>query len=292
MGFKCGLVGLPNSGKSTIFNALTCLHVEASAYPFCTIDPHVGIIPIEDSRLDIVNQAAGSQKKVPTTIEFVDIAGLVKGASQGEGMGNQFLSHITRSDAIAHVVRCFEEGNVSHTYQTLDPERDAGVVTLELILKDLEILEKRLGKTINAAKSGDSRFRHEVEALESLQAHLSSGGEIRHMNLTETQERLVHEMNLLSAKPVMFIANTDEHHLKDSTLVNTLTRYAERAGAPCIVFCGKVQAEIAELDPEDQAAFLGAMGLDETGLQKLAKTGYGLLNLISFFTANENEAHA
>jgi len=292
MGFKCGLIGLPNVGKSTIFNAMTNMGVEASAYPFCTIDPHFGIVPLEDHRLDTVHRIVGSAKKTPTVLEFVDIAGLVQGANQGEGLGNQFLSHIGRVDAIAHIIRCFEDSNVSHTYEDLDPVRDAQIVTSELILKDLEIVEKRMAKTRTAAKSGDAKLKKELSALEPLVQTLSQENEIRDVTLDNFQADLVREMNLLTAKPVIFIANVDESHLKDSPLVKALTDHADSQGVPCVPFCGKVQAEIAELDQTDQLEFLQAMGLDETGLQKLVKAGYRVLNLITFFTANENEAHA
>ena len=292
MGFKCGLVGLPNVGKSTIFNAMTNQGVEASAYPFCTIDPHFGIVPLMDERLDTVHKLVGSAKKTPTVLEFVDIAGLVQGASKGEGLGNQFLSHISRVDAIAQIIRCFEDPNVSHSYENLDPLRDAQVVTVELILKDMEIVEKRITKSRTAAKSGDPQQKKEVAALEPILRHLSDEKEIRILKLDETQGYLVREMNLLTAKPVIYVANVDEEHLKDSPLVKKLSDFAESQNAPCIPFCGKVQAEIAELDQTDQLEFLSAMGLDETGLQKVVKAGYGVLDLITFFTANENEAHA
>lgn len=292
MGFKCGLVGLPNAGKSTIFNAMTNLNVEASAYPFCTIEPHVGIVPLDDDRLDLVQKIIGSPKKTPTILEFIDIAGLVKGSSQGEGLGNQFLSHIGSVDAVAHVVRCFEEQNVSHPYETLDPERDANIVADELIFKDIEILERRLSKLKTAAKSGDPQSRKTVASLEPLLEYLLSGKEIRHFNLNEDQKTLIHEINLLTAKPVLFIANVDENHLKESSLVGALTNHAKQLQSQCISFCGQVQAEIAELDQTDQLEFLKAMDLDETGLQKIVKAGYSALNLITFFTANENEAHA
>ena len=292
MGFKCGLVGLPNAGKSTVFNALTNIGVDASAYPFCTIDPHFGIVPLEDERLDHIHRIVGSAKKTPTVLEFVDIAGLISGASQGEGLGNQFLAHIGRVDAVAHIVRCFHDPNVSHPYETLDPVRDAQVVTAELILKDLEIVEKHLHKIQTAAKSGDPQAKKTIAILEHLLDHLAAEKEIGTLNEDEEEEHLVRQMNLLTAKPVIFVANVDETHLRKSPLVKALTDHAASQNAPCIPFCGKVQAEIAQLDQKDQLAFLQAMGLDETGLQKLVRAGYDVLRLITFFTANENEAHA
>ena len=292
MGFKCGLVGLPNAGKSTIFNAITNLGVEASAYPFCTIEPHFGIVPLEDERLDKIYSIIGSSKKTPTVLEFVDIAGLVEGANKGEGLGNQFLSHIASVDAIAHIIRCFEDPNVSHPYQTLDPVRDAKIVTMELILKDIEIVEKQIKKYRTAAKTGDPKSKKTLAALEALLQHLSSGKELRTMETNEEEENIIHQLNLLTGKPVIYVANVDEEHIKQSKLVKSLNDYANSIGSSCISFCGKAQAEIAELDEKDQAEFLKAMGLDETGLQKLVKAGYNTLNLITFFTANENEARA
>lgn len=292
MGFKCGLIGLPNAGKSTIFNALTHLQVEASAYPFCTIDPHFGMVPLSDDRLDFIFETVGSEKKVPTTLEFVDIAGLVKGASQGEGLGNQFLSHIGQVDAIAHVVRCFEDENVSHPYDTLDPVRDVQDVTLELILKDMEIIERRISKIKTAARSGDPSLKKSLTALEALHERLSQETEIRLCELTDMEKQLAHEMNCLTAKPVIFISNVDENHLRDSPYVRSLSEYSRSLDAPCLPFCGKIQAEISELEQPDQLEYLNAMGLEETALQKIVRAGYDVLHLLTFFTANENETHA
>ncbi len=292
MGFKCGFIGLPNAGKSTVFNALTNMHVEASAYPFCTIDPHFGIVPLEDERLNQIHQIVGSKKRSFTSLEFFDIAGLVQGASKGEGLGNQFLSHIGQVDAIAHIVRCFEDPNVSHPYQSLDPVRDARMVTSELILKDIEIVEKQLSKYRTASKSGNMQSKKIFASLESILDHLSSENELRNITLDENQKQIVRESNLLTAKPVIFIANIDENHLKKSPLVQSLHEHATTVNAPVVTFCGKVQAEISELDQKDQLAFLKAMNLEETGIQKLVRTGYDVLHLITFFTANENEAHA
>ncbi len=292
MGFSCGFVGLPNAGKSTIFNAVTSQRVEASAYPFCTIDPHHGIVPLRDRRLEALQKVVGSARIVPTTLEFVDIAGLVRGASTGEGLGNQFLSHLGRVDAVAHVVRCFEDQNVSHPSGGLDPAADADLVTTELILKDLEIVENNFKKLKTAARTGDSGARKEAAVLEELSARLSEGKEIRRLQLDDETWALSRRLNLITAKPLFFIANVDENHLHQSPLVEALERHARAVGTGCISFCGKTQAEISELDHEDQLVFLREMGLDETGLQKLVRTGYTVLNLITFFTANENECHA
>lgn len=292
MGFNCGLVGLPNAGKSTVFNAITNLNVEASAYPFCTIKPHFGIVPLHDKRLDRVHQIIGSAKKTETILEFVDIAGLVRGASQGEGLGNQFLSHISQVDAVAQIVRCFEDKNVAHSYGALDPKRDAEMITTELILNDLERVERQINKISHAAKTGNKEAQKTINVLESIRRPLAEGRELRTLDLSENQQDLIRENNLLTAKPVIFIANVDENHLADSPLTQQLAAHARTVGSPCIAFAGKIQAEIAELDREEQREFLKAMNLDETGLQKMVRAGYEVLNLVTFFTANENEAHA
>jgi GTP-binding protein YchF len=292
MGFKLGLVGLPNAGKSTVFNALTRLHVAAESYPFCTIDPNVGIVPLEDPRLERIQQIVGSSKRTPTVLEFIDIAGLVKGASKGEGLGNQFLSNIQRVDAVAHVVRCFEDPNVSHPEGSLDAVRDAQIVTLELILKDLEVVERRLERIRTAARSGDSHARKELEALEPIREHLLAEQEVRSMALDEEQQRIVREMNLLTAKPVLFIANVDEEHLDESPEADQLEAHARQVRALCVRLAGKLLAELTELDEASQKEFLQDFGLQETGLQQVVRAGYEVLRLITFFTANENEARA
>ena len=291
MGFKCGLVGLPNAGKSTVFNAMTVLGVEASAYPFCTIDPHFGVVPMTDRRLDVVHRIAGSAKKTPTILEFVDIAGLVKGASKGEGLGNQFLSHIQRVDAVAHVVRCFEDENVSHPYGSLDPVRDAEIVETELVLKDMETLDRGIGKIRAAAKSGIPDMAKKLAAYESVEAVLNIQP-IQTGGFNDDQKLAIRELNLLSFKPVIFIANADEKSGPDSITVQKLAAFAASRRSLCIPFYGKVQAEIAEMEQGEQSEFLNAMGIRENGVGMLIQAGYAILHLITFFTANENEAHA
>jgi ribosome-binding ATPase len=291
MGFKCGLVGLPNAGKSTVFNALTRLGVEASAYPFCTIDPHFGIVPLEDLRLDRIGIAAGSAKKTPTVLEFVDIAGLVEGASRGEGLGNQFLSHIQRVDAIAHVVRCFDDSNVSHPCGSLDPARDAEIVETELILHDLEVLERNAARVRTAARSGNAELARRLAAYEALLAALDRRP-VDDGALGDAEREAVRELNLLAFKPVIFLANTGENAGAAAAWTRRLEAFASSRRSLCLTFSAKIQAEIAELPEGEQAEFLGGMGIRENGVQTLIQAGNAVLRLIAFFTANENEARA
>jgi GTP-binding protein YchF len=292
MGFKCGIVGLPNVGKSTIFNAITSQQVEASNYPFCTIEPNVGVVPLHDEKLVDIFNIIGSAKMTPTTLEFVDIAGLVKGASKGEGLGNQFLNHIQGVDAIAHVVRCFEDSNVAHTTSELDPVSDVEIISLELIMKDLDVVERRIEKLQKLIKTGDMNIKSEIETMALLRQHLSAGKGVRSLQLNDSQKAAIQHLNLLTMKPVMLIANVDEDHLENNEHFNKLLQYANDAGLPCEQFCGKAQAEIAQLDEESRKDFLLEMGLDEDGLSKITNLGYQILDLITFFTANKNEAHA
>ncbi|NOZ61514.1 MAG: redox-regulated ATPase YchF [Calditrichaeota bacterium] len=292
MGFKCGLVGLPNVGKSTIFNALTAQQVASSNYPFCTIDPNIGVVPLHDERLEKIAEIIGSEKSVPTTLEFIDIAGLVKGASQGEGLGNQFLNHIQAVDAVAHVVRCFEDKNVAHTSENLDPILDLEVVITELILKDLEIVERRVSRLQHAVKSGDAKLKEELAILTKIQDHLSRGIPLKKMELNEKERDLIREMNLLTLKPAIYIANVDESHLQNNDYAQQLKSFAETQREPFVAICGKIQEEISQLDTESQAIFLKEWGIDELSLNAVVRAGYEVLHLNTFFTANENEAHA
>ncbi len=293
MGFNCGIVGLPNVGKSTIFNALTAAGAAAENYPFCTIEPNTGIVPMPDPRLDKLAQLARSEKIIPTTMEFVDIAGIVRGASKGEGLGNQFLSHIRSTDAIAHVVRCFDDPNVIHVDGSVDPARDIEVIHTELILADLDTVARAADRSRKNAKSGDKKFKEEADFFEALQKHLDSGKPAGTFPVPEALRNAFRDCNLLTAKPVLYVANVAEADLAQG---NAHTRkvedIAKAEGAQVVRICGKIEAEITELPAAEREAFLKDLGLSEPGLNRLIRAGYELLGLLSFFTAGPKEARA
>jgi ribosome-binding ATPase len=294
MGFQCGIVGLPNVGKSTIFNALTAAAIAAENYPFCTIEPNVGVVPVPDKRLDILAALAKTRKKVPAQMEFVDIAGLVKGASQGEGLGNQFLGHIRQVDAILHVARCFEDENIVHVDGSVDPIRDVEIISTELILADLDTVSKRLKKAASQAKSGDKKFLAEAHCLEALQRLLDQGKTARMFPVeNEQQQELLRELCLLTSKPVLYVANVAEKDLiHGNPSVERLQEQAKHEGAGVVVIAGAIEQELSLLDAAEQQEFLADMGLDEPGLYRLIQAGYELLGLITYFTVGEKETKA
>ncbi|MCI5210437.1 MAG: redox-regulated ATPase YchF [Candidatus Electrothrix sp. ATG2] len=294
MGFQCGIVGLPNVGKSTIFNALTAAAIEAENYPFCTIEPNVGVVPVPDKRLDKLAELAKTRSKVPTQMEFVDIAGLVKGASQGEGLGNQFLGHIRQVDAILHVVRCFEDDNIVHVDGSIDPIRDLEIITMELIMADLETVSKRHKKAASQAKSGDKKNIAEAAFLEQLQGILDEGKPARMMAAeTEQQQELLRDLCLLTTKPVLYVANvSDEDIAEGNDFVDRLKKVAEQEGASLVSIAGGIEQELSLLDAEEQQEFLADMGMEEPGLHRLIHAGYDLLGLITYFTVGEKETRA
>ena len=296
MGFQCGIVGLPNVGKSTIFNALTSAKAEAANYPFCTIDPNTGIVKVPDPRLKAIQQYIPTDKIVPASMVFVDIAGLVKGASKGEGLGNQFLGHIRETQAIAHVVRCFSDPNVIHVDGSVDPLRDISVIDTELMLADLETVTKRHNNLEKTARAGsDKKAAAVLGVITPVKAALEAGNPVRSLNLSDEELALIYDYHLITAKKVMFVANVDDSDIgsaEPNQYVKKLMEYAKKEGSPVVQICGKIESEISELAEDEKVSFLKEMGMAEPGLNRVIRAGYDLLGLQTYFTAGQIEVRA
>lgn len=292
MGLKCGIVGLPNVGKSTLFNCLTKAGVDAANYPFCTIEPNVGIVSVPDPRLQQLADIVRPQKVVPTTVEFVDIAGLVKGAAQGEGLGNKFLAHIRETDAIVHIVRCFEDTNVTHVAGKISPAEDIDVINTELALADLDTIEKIMLRTQKGAKSGDKNAIIELAILERIKTQLNQGKPARGLSFTKEERPFIQTLHLLTLKPTLYVANVAESGFTANPMIDAVQAIAAAENAKVVVICASIEAEIAELDEDEKQLFLAELNLTEPGLERLIHAGYQLLGLETYFTAGVKEVRA
>jgi len=292
LAIKCGIVGLPNVGKSTLFNALTAAEIPAENYPFCTIEPNVGVVPVPDPRLNVLSVIVKPQKTIPTTMEFVDIAGLVAGASTGEGLGNKFLANIRETHAIAHVVRCFEDDDVTHVSGKINPLDDIETINTELALADLESVEKQLFKAEKNAKTAQKDDIYIRDTMKKVKAHLDEGSPVRSLALDDNEKNILRELHLVTAKPVMYVANVDEGGFIDNPQLKAVEEYARQDGAEVVAICASIEAEIAVLDEEDKAVFLADFGAKEPGLNRVVRHGYALLGLQTFFTTGPKEVRA
>ncbi|TVQ42725.1 MAG: redox-regulated ATPase YchF [Wenzhouxiangella sp.] len=292
MGFKCGIVGLPNVGKSTLFKCLTKAEIAAENYPFCTIEPNVGMVPVPDPRLQTLAEIVKPEKIIPTMMQFVDIAGLVAGASKGEGLGNKFLSHIRETDAIAHIVRCFVDDDVTHVAGRVDPIADIETIDTELVLADLETAERALDRTSRQTKSGDKDAKRLAAVLEKVVAHLGQGLPLRSLELEAEERLMLRSWQFITAKPVLYVANVDDAGGDDNAMVALVRERAALENAEVVVLCAAMEAELAELEADEQAEFLAELGQDEPGLNRLIRAGYALLDLLTFFTAGPKEVRA